>query len=309
MDNFRKGVLSTYNHLNDLTGDALAVIIQSIRYFNHNRGPEAAAVVSYYSLFSLFPLLIFIVAGLSFFLGIEAAQEQVTQQIQTVLPISTEFITQNIQSILRQRTSFSLLGLMALLWSATGMFNTLVLHINRAWPQANTRNFIHSRFIAILIVSGLVALLFLSLAFTTILDLLPLDRLLFWETISPGIQQLYHFLTQSGPFILRLLIPFSLYRFVPNTRVRSIPAFLGALITALAWEISTRFFTWYLSSGYTSYEVIYGSLGRIAALLIWIYISSWLLIIGAYLTAAFSQISKGKSYSYLTEVDQEDRIP
>ncbi len=306
VDNIRKGLSGIYRRLNALTGGALTVVVESIQYFNLNRGPEAAAVVSYYSLFSIFPLLIFIVAGLSFILGVQAAQEQVTQQIQNILPVSTEIITQNIQSVLRQRTSFSLVGLLGLFWAATGMFNTLALNINRAFPQANARSFFHNRFIAILLVSGIVSLIFISLAFTTILDVLRLEKSPILDFISSSIQNSYHILAQFGPFLIRLVAVWTLYRFVPNTRIRTVPAFIGALITAMAWELSTRAFTWYLSSGYTTYEVIYGSLGRIFALLIWLYISSWLLIFGAYLTAAITQLFKGKPYFSIPDLNNNN---
>jgi len=71
---------------------------------------------------------------------------------------------------------------------------------------------------------------------------------------------------------------------------------MGALGTTVLWEISTNIFTWYLSSGFISYEIVYGSLGRIVALLVWIYISSWVLIFGAYLTAAIAILTNGRPY-------------
>jgi membrane protein len=296
MPSIQNPVRVIYNKLNRRTSGGLSIILHSISYFTENRGSEAAAVVSYYSLFSIFPLLIFIIAGLSSILGIQTAQEQVTEQIQRIIPISTEYITQNIESVLRQRTSFSLIGLAGLFWAATGMFNTLVLNINRAWPQASPRNIFHNRMVAILLVSGMAAVIFFSLTFTTIIDLLPLKLIPNWEAISPHIRVPTHFLTQYGPFLLRFVLVWIFYWVIPNTKVRPLPAFLGAMGTTILWELSTNIFTWYLSSGFISYEIVYGSLGRIVALLVWIYLSSWLLIFGAYLTAAIAILTNGKPY-------------
>jgi len=63
----------------------------------------------------------------------------------------------------------------------------------------------------------------------------------------------------------------------------------AALAAALAWELSTNGFTWLLSSGLVHYELVYGSLGAIIALLFWIYLISWILLFGAYLTAAIDE--------------------
>jgi membrane protein len=296
MPSIQNPVRVIYDKLNLRTGGGLSIILHSISYFTENRGSEAAAVVSYYSLFSIFPLLIFIIAGLSSVLGVQTAQEQVAAQIQRIIPISTEYITQNIESVLRQRTSFSLIGLAGLFWAATGMFNTLVLNINRAWPQANPRNILQNRLVAILLVSSMAAAIFISLTFTTIIDLLPLERLPNWEAISPNIKVPTQFLTQYGPFLLRFIVVWIFYWLIPNTKVHLLPALLGALGTTVLWEISTNIFTWYLSSGFISYEIVYGSLGRIVALLVWIYISSWVLIFGAYLTAAIAILTNGRPY-------------
>jgi membrane protein len=296
MPSIQNPVRLIYDKLNLRTGGGLSIILHSISYFTENRGSEAAAVVSYYSLFSIFPLLIFIIAGLSMVLGVQTAQEQVAAQIQKIIPISTEYITQNIESVLRQRTSFSLIGLAGLFWAATGMFNTLVLNINRAWPQANPRNILQNRLVAILLVSSMAAAIFISLTFTTIIDLLPLERLPYWEATSPNIKVPTQFLTQYGPFLLRFIVIWIFYWLIPNTKVHLLPALLGAFSTTVLWEISTNIFTWYLSSGFISYEIVYGSLGRIVALLVWIYISSWLLIFGAYLTAAIAILTNGRPY-------------
>jgi membrane protein len=296
MPSIQNPVRVIYEKLNRRSGGSLSIILHSISYFTENRGAETAAVVSYYSLFSIFPLLIFIIAGLSSVLGVQTAQEQVAGQIQKIIPVSTEYITQNIESVLRQRTSFSLIGLAGLFWAATGMFNTLVLNINRAWPQASPRNILQNRLVAILLVSSMAAVIFFSLTFTTIIDLLPLERLPHWEATSPNIKVPTQILTQYAPFLLRFIVVWILYWVVPNTKVPPLGAFLGAMGTTLMWELSTKIFTWYLGSGFISYEIVYGSLGRIVALLVWIYLSSWLLIFGAYLTAAIAILINGKPY-------------
>jgi membrane protein len=87
------------------------------------------------------------------------------------------------------------------------------------------------------------------------------------------------------PFMVQVLILYLLYRWGPTKRssTHSRAALLGALFTGIALEITTKIYTWYLQSGFASYEAIYGSLGAIIGLLFWVYISSMILLFGAYL--------------------------
>jgi membrane protein len=60
-------------------------------------------------------------------------------------------------------------------------------------------------------------------------------------------------------------------------------------VTALAWEIAASAFTWFLSSGLASYQLVYGSLGTVVALMVWIYVGSSIILFGAHLSAAITQ--------------------
>jgi membrane protein len=60
----------------------------------------------------------------------------------------------------------------------------------------------------------------------------------------------------------------------------------GALIASIAWQLATEGFSWYLASGLARYEVIYGSLGGVVALLFWAYLSNMIAIFCAHLTSA-----------------------
>jgi len=82
------------------------------------------------------------------------------------------------------------------------------------------------------------------------------------------------------------LMLLGLYRWVPSALVRWPEATVGALVATGAMEVTTRGFSWYLRSGLARYELIYGSLGAVVALLLWIYLNSLILLFGAHLSAA-----------------------
>ena len=71
------------------------------------------------------------------------------------------------------------------------------------------------------------------------------------------------------------------------------PALGAALLASVAWELARRGFVWYLGSGWASYDVAYGSLGVVVALLFWIYLSGWIVLFGAHLCAAMTRLEAG----------------
>jgi membrane protein len=87
------------------------------------------------------------------------------------------------------------------------------------------------------------------------------------------------------PFVLFL----GLYRWVPNTKVTWQAALFSAMVITLLLRFTSNGFNWYLSSGLTNYELVYGSLSAIVILLFWIYINSLIIFFGANLCAAINQ--------------------
>ncbi len=266
----------------------MTIIKWAIKRFLENRGAEAASSISYYALFSLFPFLLFLAASASYVLEQEGIQQQILEYISEVFPFSQDAIISQIETVLAARGAVGLFALITFLWSASGVFNTLTAHINRAWFRSNTRGILHQWLIALGIIAGLVGLTYGSLIATTFFNLLPISKLIIWE--KPTSWETFSSLSsQVVPLLIRLIIFYLLYRIVPATRVKGMAAFWGALVAALAWELVTDAFTWVLSSGLVHYELVYGSLGAIIALLFWIYMISWILLFGAYLTAAIDE--------------------
>jgi membrane protein len=91
------------------------------------------------------------------------------------------------------------------------------------------------------------------------------------------------------PWLFVFLLFLSLYRWVPNEHVSWSAAFWAALVVAAAWQIGARAFAWYVGSGLARYQLVYGSLGAIVALMAWIYLGSWLTFFGAHLGAALTR--------------------
>ncbi|MBN1485814.1 MAG: YihY/virulence factor BrkB family protein [Chloroflexia bacterium] len=275
-----------YRRANRLSGGILDVLKETVRGVEQSRAVEAAASLTFYSIFSLFPLLLVAVVVVSNTLESEMIRRQVLEYMIGAFPISKELVAQNIQRLRDLREPVGLLALISLSWSATSAFSILTRSINRAWSNSQGHPFFKRRLVALGIIGLMAGLLLLSLASTTVLSLLPrwnvpvLGRIDLQDTLLWGL------LSRLIPWLFSLLIFLGLYRWVPNIRVKWSAAAWAAFIAATAWQIATSGFTLYLGSRLARYELIYGSLWTIVVLMFWIYISSLITLFGAHLCAA-----------------------
>jgi membrane protein len=268
----------------------LGIIIQAIQTFTAVRATQAAASIAYYALFSLFPLLLLLIAFGTTILKDERTVDEVLRYTARVLPTAQDLVRQNLQEVLELRGTVGLIAAVGLLWSATAVFDILARNINLAWVGAAPRNFLQSRLIGLMMVVILGALPLLSVLSTTLFSLLPVFDVSapLWGGVSIYDTFSWQLITRFIPWFFTFLMFLSLYRLIPNVRVRWSEAIWGALVAAFAWEITKSGFTWFLSSGLASYRLIYGSLGTVVALMLWIDLSSVIILFGAHISGAIT---------------------
>jgi membrane protein len=256
--------------------------------FGRQGAARGAAGMAYYTLFSFFPLLIVLVTIVSYFVDGAEASSRVTQIVISVIPVSQGFVEVNIQRILIVRNSVGLLSLVVFLWSGSNAFSMMVHHITNAWPENERRSFFQKRLFGLAMVILIILVLFFLMLSSTLLNVLVRFR----ETI-PGIDLLFSsWLWHLGAKVLYWVVPFlffyALYRIIPMGRVPIKAAGFSAVGITILWRLASMGFQWYLASGFARYEVIFGSLSAVIAILLWIYISSMILFFGAHLCAAAS---------------------
>ena len=276
--------LKVFHHeVNHLGGDYIQILRHAVRTFTEKQAGQASAGLAYYTLFSIFPLVLVFVAAGSYFLDRTQVFNTVTQFLQQALPISKGVISENLQEILEKRSAAGILSILILLWAASGMFTSLAHNINLAWPRATRRNFLQSRLIGLWMILGLIGLIILSLGLSWLTARLPFMRL---ENASPFEVLLLRLISGFGSWLMIFLAFFTLYHRVPTLRVKWRAIFWGALIASLAWKAITAGFAWFLDSSFAQYQLVYGSLGAIVAFLFLIYIISLITLFGAHLSAA-----------------------
>lgn len=266
-----------YHRIDRVSGNRLSLVKRALRRFSKNRGAEAAASISFFTIFSIFPLLIFITSAASMFLDSEVVKENVLNWLTDMLPVVPEVILAEIESLINVRTTtVNLVALVSFLWSASGAFNALARSLHRVWNPDRQRNAVLNRLLGLAMVASLVVLVMVLLMGSSVITVILGRGLAFGGRLT------LHFV----PIAIRVLIFWITYSLVPGGKVNNTSALWGAILASCVWEVNTLVFTWYIKSGLAEYEILYGSLGTIIALLMWVYLSYFIYLLGAYIAEA-----------------------
>ncbi len=255
--------------------------------------PLMAAAMAFFGLLSLFPVLL---AALSI-LGQTLADrpELRTQLLQfagSVLPpdIAKSLITGEVQKLASSNAvGVSVFSIVSLLWSGRAFFDTLSNVLNSIWWQAKPRTFLQSQLVLAGTFLGAGALWLLSTAIS-----LGLTAFRAWSdthrVLGGAHPAAWSLLGQALSWLLTLFMFWTIYRFLPNAAHgrRGRIALGSALVASIAWEAAKILFARFLS-GSPRYGLVYGSVAGIVLTLMWLYISSSIILFGAEVTAAWEE--------------------
>jgi membrane protein len=260
-----------------------------------------AAAISYYALFSLFPLLIFMVSIFGIFLQSGSLQEDLIDEVLEFIPLTSDEgrneVRDAIGAIAGISIPLSIVGLLGLAWSASAMFGAIRTSLNIAWDIETSRHFVKQKLLDLGMVAGVGVFFLLSVGTT---GLLRTTQEASSDILGP-LSSNTAFLWRAIPYLMPAIFSFGafmvLYRFVPNAPIKIGDVWSGALIAAIFFEIIKNGFSFYLAN-FGRYDVIYGSLGAVVALLFWMYLSAVILLLGAEVASEYPRVKSGK-YDHL----------
>ncbi len=249
-----------------------------------------AAALTYYAIFSIFPLLILISSLLGFILSDPAKQQAVVDAVISLIPAGAKIITDLLQDVIATRTVPSIIAIITLLWSATGFLRGLLSAIDLIHSKAYTHNSFVMRGIGVIIILLTVPALFLLLLLaglsSFIINFLPISL--------PGYLNatLNVLASDFAVFIMATLAFFLMMRYVPSRRPPSRIALLSAAFTSLVWVILGYGFSWYLSSGASNFNVVYGAIAAVMALMLYFFLTNVVILFGAQLNALLANFQE-----------------
>jgi membrane protein len=272
---------------------------RSVEEFVEDDCTQMAAAISYYVLFSLFPLLIFLVGVMGLLLQNSDLQQEIIDGVLDLIPLTeTEGrgdVTDAVRGVAGVGSgAVGLFGLIGMAWSGSNMFGVIRRSINTAYDLEQRRPFVQQKLLDLAMVMGLGAFFLTSVAATTFLRTV--------RAFSSDIAVLGEAADNAGIAwdAASFLIPFGLsfgafavlYWIVPATTVKLRDVWPGALVAALLFEVGKFGFAIYLAN-FSSYGAVYGSLGAVVAFLFWVYLSAIILLFGAEVASEYPRVLRG----------------
>jgi len=285
------------------------VVKGAINEFLTDNCPHLAAAISFYLLLSLFPLVLAAIAIFGFILQSPDFARTVTDAITAQIPVeqTAQFVNGIITNASRNWQATGIVAIIGLLWAGTAVFNAIRKSLNAAWGIRTPRPFLKERLMEFVMLVGLGALILASIGITAAFRVireasLPVfgDRFtdggLIWETA----------VIAASIFVSFLAFLF-LFKLVPNTKVRWRHAALGALAAAVLFEIVKNIFA-VLVPDFATYDIVYGGLGIVVALMIYAYVSAVILLFCAKLTSVYPKIKAALAAEALAEETARQKL-
>lgn len=268
------------------------LVKQTFQEYSDDRVPQLAAAIAYYTIFSLAPLLVIVVSIAGYVFDQEQARQAILGEMRVLVGREgAAFIRQLMQAAGQDRaagTVASLVGVGAMLFGATGAFVALHDALNRIWGAEPLQihgvlDFIRKRFLSFTLVLGAGFLLLVSLVVNTALAALA-DLI---RSHMPGSDILLFSVHWAIAFGLITILFAMIFKILPDVQIRWRDVWVGAAVTALLFNLGKEAIGIYL--GNSAVGSAYGAAGALVLLLLWIYYSTQVLLIGAEFTQVYAR--------------------
>src|SRR5581483_2415760 len=261
--------------------------------YSETDGEQRAASFAYYAFFALFPLILLFITIGSMFVDQERASSAIVSFVNDYIPLDADpenIITTTINGVVKSRKSVGVVAILGLAWSALRFFQALVRGVNRAWGTKEyawwripIKNF------------GMVGILASVLLVGNIVPLLlKYVEWYYWQLAFSSGAKIMVVVFASARWIVSSLILFyglsMFYKFAPRRRTSFSEVWIAAAIVTISSQIVQGLFVLY-TKNFGHFNALYGTFGGVVALLMWIYLSGSIIILGGCLCAAQAEVN------------------
>ena len=265
--------------------------------WNDDYVASMGAALAFYTLFSIAPLLLIVLSVMGFVFGAEAARGEIAQQLQNLMGEQSALTVQALLQNANKPTDgmvATIIGVLLLLIGATTVFGELQSALDRIWraperlPISGIIPFLRSRLLSFGMIFGIGFILMVSLIFNAAL-------LVFsqwwsvqfkWLIIINSVNLVFSFVMTTAMFAL-------IYKYIPSVKIRWREVWLGALITAALFTVGKYLIGLYMTKSAVASG--FGAAGSVVALLVWVYYSAQIFLLGAEFTWAYSTLYGSRS--------------
>ncbi|OEK98729.1 YihY/virulence factor BrkB family protein [Staphylococcus casei] len=245
-----------------------------------------SAQLSYYFMLSLFPMLLFL---LSIVPVVGVKQSTIRDMIKEHVPPDYAPQVSSIIGDIMDNASGGLLsiGLIVALWSASNGMTALMNSFNVAYDVEDSRNFIVSKLLSVLFTLALIVVLPLALILPTFGE--QISSLLFGPIgLGDQVKWVFNIIRVILPLIVVFVAFMVLYTLAPNVKIKMMSVIPGSIFATVVFLVGSYLFGIYISN-FANYSKTYGSIAGIIILMLWLYITGFIIIIGAEINAIIHQ--------------------
>jgi membrane protein len=250
-----------------------------------------AASIAYYALLSLFPFLLLAISLLGVVTADEADRIAVLSFVFRYFPTQLEFVTGQLDALREARLQLGVAGSLALIWGSLGVFGAVTSAVNEAWGVEKQRSFWKHRLVSFLMLVAAGGVMMLALLLVSLIQMAQ-------ATWFGGMLASFVWLTNLQSFAFRNLATMLLvvgvglvFYFIPNAQIRFKDVWVGAVLTGLLWRLAFQAFAWYIQMN-AGLQLIHGSIAAVVVFLLWIYVSSIILMYGVEFTATYARLRR-----------------
>jgi len=247
-----------------------------------------SAAISFYAIFSIIPFLFLLFVIWGFLVGSsEMLYGEIAQFANALFPEIRPEILEDIRSVVEHRSALGWLGVGFLVWIFDAVFYSIAHAFDRIFGSGRRRKYYQMKLFsfAFLLLAGFTLYASIHLAFlatairNTSLTILGIQ-------VSEYIANSFSF--RSGIFVILVAVFTAMFRIVPRASVRFFDALLGGLLCAVLWTLARNAFHWYVDN-VAVFNVVYGTLGTLVVVVLWIFYSANIVLICAEFVSALSR--------------------
>jgi len=250
-----------------------------------------AASIAYYALLSLFPFLLIVISLLGAVTADDADRVAVLSFVFRYFPTQLDFVTGQLDALRSARLQLGVAGSLALIWGSLGVFGAVTSAVNEAWGVEKQRSFWKHRLVSFLMLVAAGGVMMIALI---LVSLIQMAQATWFGTMLASFAWLTNLQTLAFRNLATLLLIVGLglvFYFIPNAKIRFRDVWVGAVLTGVLWHLAFQGFAWYVRVN-SGLRMIHGSVATVIVFLLWIYVSSIILMYGVEFTAAYARLRR-----------------
>ena len=273
-------------------GNVFGLLKRTFQEWVGDKAPQLGAALAYYTVFSLAPLILVVLAivGVIFRDDPAGTWNKITEQMSYFLDPSAVQVVQNIAQKASEpgkSTIATIIGVALAIFGASGVFGQLQDALNTIWgvkakPGGGIWVFLRNRFLSFAMVAGVCFLLLVSLTLESLLKAFSH----YVQSVLPGGIAVALAAYLIFDFAVVVLLFAMIFKFLPDVQIQWRDVWIGAVITAILFGIGKWLLGFYLGSGAAGSA--YGAASSLITLLLWVYYSSQILLFGAEFTQVYA---------------------